>query len=100
MLKPMDTTYDLKKLDEIAKSITALPQGKKFLRKLERLVEARHAMYFEDNNLDWAMGELLAYGSLIEEGYDVRMSGQDVERRTFSHRHAVIKTEMHEEEVV
>ncbi|NDV43210.1 2-oxoglutarate dehydrogenase E1 component [Flagellimonas sediminis] len=99
MLSAMDTTYDVKKLDEIAKSITALPEGKKFLRKLERLVEARHAMYFDDNNLDWAMGELLAYGSLIEEGYDVRMSGQDVERGTFSHRHAVIKTEMHEEEI-
>ncbi|WP_418499123.1 2-oxoglutarate dehydrogenase E1 component [Flagellimonas sp.] len=100
MLSPMDTTYDLKKLDAIAKSITALPKGKKFLRKLERLVEARQTMYFEDNKLDWAMGELLAYGSLIEEGYDVRMTGQDVERGTFSHRHAVIKTEMHEEEVV
>ncbi|WP_318343930.1 2-oxoglutarate dehydrogenase E1 component [Flagellimonas baculiformis] len=100
MLSPMDTTYDLKKLDAIAKSITELPKGKKFLRKLERLVEARQTMYFEDNKLDWAMGELLAYGSLIEEGYDVRMTGQDVERGTFSHRHAVIKTEMHEEEVV
>ncbi len=100
MLSPMDTTYDIKKLDAIAKSITALPKGKKFLRKLERLVEARQTMYFEDNKLDWAMGELLAYGSLIEEGYDVRMTGQDVERGTFSHRHAVIKTEMHEEEVV
>lgn len=100
MLKPMDTTYDLKKMDGIAKSITKLPEDKKFLRKLERLVEGRHKMYFEDNKLDWAMGELLAYGSLIEEGYDVRMTGQDVERGTFSHRHAVIKTEMHEEEVV
>lgn len=100
MLSPMDTTYDIKKLDAIAKSITALPKDKKFLRKLERLVEARQTMYFEDNKLDWAMGELLAYGSLIEEGYDVRMTGQDVERGTFSHRHAVIKTEMHEEEVV
>ncbi len=100
MLKPMDTTYDLKKLDEVAQSITKLPEDKKFLRKLVRLVEGRHKMYFEDNKLDWAMGELLAYGSLIEEGYDVRMTGQDVERGTFSHRHAVIKTEMHEEEVV
>ncbi|WP_437397326.1 2-oxoglutarate dehydrogenase E1 component [Flagellimonas lutimaris] len=100
MLKPMDTSYDLKKLDEVAKSITKLPEDKKFLRKLVRLVEGRHKMYFEDNKLDWAMGELLAYGSLIEEGYDVRMTGQDVERGTFSHRHAVIKTEMHEEEVV
>lgn len=100
MLRPIDTTYDLGKLDQIAKSITALPGDKKFLRKLERLVKARHSMYFEQDSLDWAMGELLAYGSLIEEGYDVRMSGQDVERGTFSHRHAVIKTEMHEEEVV
>ncbi len=100
MLTPMDTTYDLKKLDAIAEKITELPKGKKFLRKLERLVEARHDMYFKDNKLDWAMGELLAYGSLLEEGYNVRMTGQDVERGTFSHRHAVIKTEMHEEEVV
>ncbi len=99
MLKPIDTTYPIKKLDKIATSITKLPEGKKFLRKLERLVQGRHKMYFEDNSLDWAMGELLAYGSLIEEGHDVRMSGQDVERGTFSHRHAVIKTEMHEEEV-
>lgn len=100
MLDSIDTSYELKKLDQIAKSITVLPEGKKFLRKLERLVGARNKMYFEDNQLDWAMGELLAYGSLIEEGYDVRMSGQDVERGTFSHRHAVIKTEMHEEEVI
>ena len=99
MLGDIKTAYPQKKLDEIAKSITALPEGKKFLRKLERLVGARNKMYFEDNQLDWAMGELLAYGSLIEEGYDVRMTGQDVERGTFSHRHAVIKTEMHEEEV-
>lgn len=100
MLQTTDTTYDLGKLDQIATSITALPKDKKFLRKLERLVKARHSMYFEEDSLDWAMGELLAYGSLLEEGYDVRMSGQDVERGTFSHRHAVIKTEMHEEEVV
>ena len=100
MLKQIDTSYDLKKLDAVAESITKLPEGKKFLRKLVRLVEGRHTMYFEDNKLDWAMGELLAYGSLVEEGYDVRMTGQDVERGTFSHRHAVIKTEMHEEEVI
>ncbi|MEO9513075.1 MAG: 2-oxoglutarate dehydrogenase E1 component [Flavobacteriaceae bacterium] len=100
MLSTIDTSYQLKKLDEVAKSITGLPKGKKFLRKLERLVGARNKMYFENNQLDWAMGELLAYGSLIEEGYDVRMTGQDVERGTFSHRHAVIKTEMHEEEVI
>ena len=99
MLSKIDTSYEQAKLDAVAEKITVLPEGKKFLRKLERLVQGRHKMYFEDNSLDWAMGELLAYASLIEEGYDVRMTGQDVERGTFSHRHAVIKTEMHEEEV-
>ncbi len=100
MMEAVDTTFDLKKLDEIAEVITKLPEDKKFLKKIAKLVEARHTMYFEDNKLDWAMGELLAYGSLLKEGHDVRMSGQDVERGTFSHRHAVIKVEDSEEEVV
>ncbi|GGG54817.1 2-oxoglutarate dehydrogenase subunit E1 [Croceivirga lutea] len=100
MLKPIDTKFDIKKLDELAKKITTLPEDKKFLRKIVRLIEGRNKMYFEDNKLDWAMGELLAYASLLSEGYNVRMTGQDVERGTFSHRHAVIKTEMHEEEIV
>lgn len=100
MMEPVDTTFDLDALTEIAEVITKLPEGKKFLRKISRLVEARHKMYFEDNKLDWAMGELLAYGTLLKEGHDVRMSGQDVERGTFSHRHAVIKVEDSEEEVV
>lgn len=100
MMEAVDTTFDLKKLDEIAEVITKLPEDKKFLKKIAKLVEARHSMYFEDNKLDWAMGELLAYGTLLKEGHDVRMSGQDVERGTFSHRHAVIKVEESEEEVV
>ena len=100
MLAPINTSYPLKKLDAIARTLTALPEGKKFLKKLERVVKDRYTMYFENNQLDWAMGELLAYGSLLEEGYDVRLTGQDVERGTFSHRHAVIKTEKHEEEIV
>jgi 2-oxoglutarate dehydrogenase E1 component len=95
-----DTSFDQKKLDEIAKVITRLPKDKKFIKKIERLIEARETMYFKDNKLDWAMGELLAYGSLLAEGFDVRISGQDVERGTFSHRHAVIKVEDSEEEVI
>lgn len=100
MLQPVDTTIALNKLDAIAATLTKLPLNKKFLRKTERLVKDRKAMYFERNQLDWAMGELLAYGSLLSEGHDVRISGQDVERGTFSHRHAVMKVEDSEEEVV
>ena len=100
MLSTVDTTYDKKKLTAIAKVITELPEDKKFLRKVEKLVKDRKKMFFETDKLDWAMGELLAYGTLLEEGYGVRISGQDVERGTFSHRHAVMKVEESEEEVL
>ncbi|WP_282049172.1 2-oxoglutarate dehydrogenase E1 component [Maribacter aquivivus] len=100
MMDPIKTTFAKTKLDKIAKVITALPTNKKFLRKVEKLVKDRYNMYFEADKLDWAMGELLAYGSLLEEGFAVRMSGQDVERGTFSHRHAVMKVEASEEEVI
>ena len=100
MMNPVDTKVTLKNLTEVAEVITELPKDKKFLRKISRLIEARKKMFFEDNQLDWAMGELLAYGTLLKEGYDVRMSGQDVERGTFSHRHAVVKVEDSEEEIV
>ena len=91
---------DVMQLTDIASTITELPSDKKFISKITKLVGDRKAMFFEKDQLDWAMGELLAYGSLITEGYDVRISGQDVERGTFSHRHAVIKVEESEEEVV
>ncbi|MFI8603352.1 2-oxoglutarate dehydrogenase E1 component [Cellulophaga baltica] len=100
MVKPIDTSYPEEKLTQIANSLTSLPKGKKFLRKVDKLVEDRRKMFFENDSLDWAMGELLAYGSLLQEGFGVRMSGQDVERGTFSHRHAVVKVEDSEEEVV
>ncbi|SMC34760.1 2-oxoglutarate dehydrogenase E1 component [Cellulophaga tyrosinoxydans] len=100
MAKTIDTTYPKSKLTEIADSLTSLPKGKKFLRKVDKLIEDRRKMFFESDSLDWAMGELLAYGSLLQEGYGVRMSGQDVERGTFSHRHAVVKVEDSEEEVI
>ncbi|MGB1167546.1 MAG: 2-oxoglutarate dehydrogenase E1 component [Flavobacteriaceae bacterium] len=100
MLLPVDTSATEKELNRVAEAITQLPENKKFLRKIERLVADRKAMYFEKDSLDWAMGELLAYGSLLQEGFHVRLSGQDVERGTFSHRHAVMKTENAEEEVV
>lgn len=100
MLQKVNTAFSKEMLDEIAEVITQLPADKKFINKIQKLINDRKAMYFENDKLDWAMGELLAYGSLLTEGYNVRLSGQDVERGTFSHRHAVVKVEDSEEEVV
>ncbi|TDI72710.1 MAG: 2-oxoglutarate dehydrogenase E1 component [Bacteroidetes bacterium] len=97
ILRPVDTTFDLKKLNKIAEGIAHLPKDKKFIRKIQRIIADRNKRYTETNQLDWAMGELLAYATLMEEGFNVRISGQDVERGTFSHRHAIIKTENDEE---
>jgi 2-oxoglutarate dehydrogenase E1 component len=97
ILKPVDTTFSLKKLNKIAEGITKLPKDKKFIRKIQRIIEDRNKRYTETNQLDWGMGELFAYATLMEEGFNVRISGQDVERGTFSHRHAIIKTENDEE---
>jgi 2-oxoglutarate dehydrogenase E1 component len=95
-----DTTFPLDKLKKIAEAITTLPDGKKYFNKIVRLMKDRHAMVFERNSLDWGMAELLAYGTLVTEGFNVRISGEDVERGTFSHRHAVVKVEDSEESYV
>jgi 2-oxoglutarate dehydrogenase E1 component len=89
-----------KKLKEIAKVLYTIPAGMKFFNKMEKLLQARKDMVEVNNKLDWGMAELLAYGSLLEEGYPIRFSGQDVERGTFSHRHAVLKIEDSEEEYI
>jgi len=74
-------------LIRIAERINTLPSDKKFFKKIDRIAEDRRMMML-DNRLDWAMAELLAYGTLLEEGFTVRLSGQDSERGTFAHRHA------------
>jgi len=80
------------KLLEIGKKITHLPEDKKFFRKLIKLIDERLKM-IGNEKIDWALGELLAYGTLLEEGHPVRISGQDSERGTFSHRHAAYVVE-------
>ena len=86
------TAVDQKKLKSIATTISTLPANEKFIAKTAKVFADRLKM-IQDNSLDWAMGELLAYASLLQEGHPVRLSGQDVERGTFSHRHAVVKTD-------
>tara|TARA_R110002096_G_scaffold115365_2_gene249812 strand:- start:14693 stop:17473 length:2781 start_codon:yes stop_codon:yes gene_type:complete len=96
----VNTSFNIDKLREIAKTITSLPSDKKFFNKIERLLKQRWAMVNETNSLDWGMAELLAYGSIIYEGNNVRISGEDTERGTFSHRHAVVKVEDSEEKII
>ncbi|XCF05898.1 2-oxoglutarate dehydrogenase E1 component [Tamlana crocina] len=99
MLESDETGYDESKLKNISKVVSTVPDGVKFLRKAERILEGRAKMVFETDTLDWGMAETLAYGSLLEEGYNVRISGQDVERGTFSHRHAILRDEKSEERI-
>ena len=99
MLQPTDTKYKKEDLQNIAKVISTVPDGVKFIRKAERILKGREKMVFETNTLDWGMAESLAYGSLLEEGFNVRISGEDVERGTFSHRHAILRDEISEERI-
>jgi len=99
MLTDNDTKYDVEKLKNIAKVVSTVPENVKFVRKAERILNGRKKMVFDTNQLDWGMAENLAYGSLMEEGYNVRISGQDVERGTFSHRHAILRDEVTEERI-
>ena len=81
------------RLTALALKVTSLPEGPDFFRKIKRLLQGRQKMVLEEGKLDWAMAETLAYASLLDEGIPVRLSGQDVERGTFAHRHAVLKVD-------
>ncbi len=70
------------------------PAEFKPLRKVDKLIQDKIKLFADEGKVDWATGELMAYGSLLVAGKDVRMSGQDVKRGTFSHRHAVIYDEI------
>jgi len=95
-----DTKVSKKKFHEIGKKITQVPENINLFRKIVRLQETRRDMIEKTGKLDWAMGELLAYGTLLDEGIAVRLSGQDSARGTFSHRHSVLKIEDSEVEYV
>ncbi len=88
--KPLDTTAKREDLLTVSRALGSVPEGFALHPKLERLLEARATAVEDDHPLDWGMGELLAFGTLLMEGHPVRFTGQDVERGTFSHRHAVL----------
>ena len=94
-----DTGVDLALLREILSRMHEIPADFKAHKKIIKLFNDREHMVEEDR-LDWALGELLAYGTLLTEGTYVRLSGQDVRRGTFSHRHAVIVSEDAEQDYI
>ena len=100
MLLKISTAYEREKLDALAQLITTLPEDKKFINKITKIIKERHNLYFEQNKVDWGMAEHLAFATLLSEGHDVRLSGEDVGRGTFSHRHAVVKEEESEESII
>ncbi len=91
-----NTKVTKKLFKDLAEKITNIPSDFKPIAKVQKLFADRKTMIAK-NSYDWAMGELMAYATLQAEGFNVRMSGQDCERGTFSHRHAVIKREDSEE---
>src|SRR4030095_2840456 len=78
---------------KVFKSIMSWPNDFKPLKKVEKIIQEKVKLFNDEGKIDWASGELMAYGTLLLEHKDVRMSGQDVCRGTFSHRHAILRDE-------
>ena len=76
-------------LEKVARALGSIPEGFNLNKKLNKLLEIRGGVIEKDLPIDWGTGEMYAYGTLVLEGHPVRLTGQDVERGTFSHRHAV-----------
>jgi 2-oxoglutarate dehydrogenase E1 component len=89
--KSPETGVSKATVEKIGKALTSIPKDFKPLKQIENLIKERTKMFFEEKTLNWAAAELLAYGSLLLDGKIVRLSGQDVKRGTFSHRHAVLR---------
>jgi 2-oxoglutarate dehydrogenase E1 component len=87
------TTISEENFKKVFDAMMHWPEEFKPLRKIEKIIQDKVKLFETEGKLDWASGELLAYGSLLLDGHDVRMSGQDIRRGTFSHRHAVLRDE-------
>ena len=94
-----DSNVKVNKLKKLGRYLYEIPETAKLFKKTRKLLLDRKEMFEGSELLDWSMGELLAYATLLHEGHNIRLSGQDVERGTFSHRHAILKVEHSEEEI-
>jgi 2-oxoglutarate dehydrogenase E1 component len=93
-----NTGVDLDTLRRIGEKLTEVPKGFTAHKTIERFLANRRKMIEDGKGIDWSMAEALAFGTLLDEGYPVRLSGQDVERGTFSQRHAVLTDQENEEQ--
>ncbi len=100
LLPEPDTGVSEKLLKEVGKKLAFCPETFNLNRKIERQLAAKLEMLKTGENFDWAMGEALAFATLLKEGYPVRLSGQDCERGTFSHRQSVFNDQENEERYV
>jgi 2-oxoglutarate dehydrogenase E1 component len=89
--KSPETGVPLEVLEKIGKALVSTPENFNRLKQIDKLLKDREQMIFDKKEVNWATAELLAYGSILTEGNIVRLSGQDVQRGTFSHRHAVLR---------
>ena len=87
------TGVDKKDLIKIGKKITEVPNGFNIHKTLSKILDNKRKMFTEDKPIDWSTAELLAFGTLLNEGFSVRLSGQDSGRGTFSQRHAVLRNQ-------
>ena len=87
---PCDTSYNLKDLQELAEKISNIPDGVQVQRQVSKIYDDRRKMAGGALPINWGMAETLAYATLLKQGFGVRLTGQDVGRGTFSHRHAVV----------
>ena len=87
---PANTSYKLKAMQKLAQRINQSPVGVPLHRQVEKIFEDRRKMAAGGASINWGFAETLAYATLLDEGYQVRITGQDVRRGTFSHRHAVL----------
>jgi 2-oxoglutarate dehydrogenase E1 component len=83
------TGIEGKLFDSLGRTLTTVPADLEVHKTLTRVIDAKRKMFTDGEGFDWATGEALAFGSLLSEGYSVRLSGQDSGRGTFSQRHAV-----------
>ena len=90
------TAIEEKHLKMLFTGIMSIPEGFKPLKKIDKLLQDKVSLLEKEHKIDWATAELLAYASLLSDGKEVRMSGQDVKRGTFSHRHAVLRDEQND----